>query len=54
MWSRVKNIALKTHCFPKKNIVSNMCTFLSHCFETKNYHWFEEYMLQKILEFTIS
>jgi len=36
----------KKHCFFKKTIVFffknplffNMCTFLSHCFETKNYH----------------
>jgi len=25
--------------FPKNPLFSNMCTFLSHCFETKNYHW---------------
>jgi len=24
--------------FPKNPLFSNMCTFLSHCFETKNYH----------------
>ena len=34
-----KNTALKTHCFPKNALFSNMCTFLSHCFEMKNYHW---------------
>ena len=41
-----KHCFKKKHCFPKKPIVlpknplfSNMCTFLSHCFETKNYHW---------------
>ena len=41
-----KNIAfVKKTFFPAKPIVfrknplfSNMCTFLSHCFETKNYH----------------
>ena len=38
-------VSQKTHRFPEKPIVfqknpsfSNMCTFLSHCFETKNYH----------------
>jgi len=49
VWSRVKNIALKKNIvfpknplFYKKNpLFSNMCTFLSHCFETKNYHWLE-------------
>ena len=42
--SRQKH-CFKKHCFSKKPIVfpknplfSNMCTFLSHCFETKNYH----------------
>ena len=30
---------LKKHCFQKNALFSNMCTFLSHCFETKNYHW---------------
>jgi len=35
-----KNIAFpKTHCFPKKHIVFQHVHFLSHCFETKNYHW---------------
>jgi len=28
-----------------------MCTFLSHCFETKNYHW-SLFMLFKILQKT--
>ena len=34
----------KTHCFPKKQntLFSNMCTFLSHCFEMKNYHCLTE------------
>ena len=47
VWSRVKNIALKNIVFQTKPIVfprnplfSNMCTFLSHCFETKIYHWY--------------
>ena len=37
------------HCFKKpivfqKNaLFSNMCTFLSHCFETKNYLWYVVY-----------
>jgi len=34
-----KNIALKPIVFQKNALFSNMCTFLSHCFETKNYHW---------------
>jgi len=38
-----KNIALKNPLFFKKLIFSNMCTFLSHCFETKNYHWVHTY-----------
>ena len=29
--------------FPKNPLFSNMCTFLSHCFKTKNYHWLLEY-----------
>ena len=29
----------KTHCFPKKPIVFQHVHILSHCFETKNYHW---------------
>ena len=34
-----KNIALKKKLFKKKKtLFSNMCTFLSHCFEMKNYH----------------
>jgi len=33
-----KNSLKKPIVFPKKPLVSNMCTFLSHCFETKNYH----------------
>ena len=37
--NHVKNIALKNPLFSQKNaLFSNMCTFLSHCFETKNYH----------------
>jgi len=42
-----QNTLLKTntHCFPKKNpLFSNMCTFLSHCFETKNYHCWQEFL----------
>jgi len=27
--------------FQKKTLFSNMCTFLSHCFETNNYHCVE-------------
>jgi len=27
VWSSVRNIALKTHCFPKNALFSNMCTF---------------------------
>jgi len=39
MWSNVKNIAFENPLFSKKNVLfSNMCTFVSHCFETKNYH----------------
>jgi len=49
VWSRVKNIALKTHCFPKNALFSNMCTFLSHCFETKNYHWVQSILTHKRL-----
>jgi len=33
-----KTLLKKTHCFPKNALFSNMCAFLSHCFETKNYH----------------
>ena len=33
-----KNIALKNPLFKKKPLFSNMYTFLSHCFETTNYH----------------
>jgi len=34
-----KHCFKKTHCFPKKTpLFSNMCTFLSHWFETNNYH----------------
>jgi len=28
--------------FQKKPLFSNMCTFLSHCFETKNYHCIQD------------
>jgi len=41
-----KTLLLKKHIvfpekpivFPKNPLFSNMCTILSHCFETKNYH----------------
>ena len=34
-----KNAFKKPIVFQKNLLFSNMCTFLSHCYETKNYHW---------------
>jgi len=52
VWSRVKKTLLfkktlfspKPIVFPKNPLFSNMCTFLSHCFETKNYHCEHHYV----------
>jgi len=37
-----KTLLKKPIVFQKNALFSNMCTFLSHCFETKNYHCLTE------------